>query len=104
MVIEEKDFRMTQINQSSPFWDLEVLKTIKPKGGETRQEFTNVGYGMTLGHCLKSIMNFRIANKHTEEVLSMKEYLKEYIAGLKEIKNYIDEALLENQKIEDRAE
>ena len=63
MVIEEKDFRMTQISQSSPFWDLELLKTIKPKGGEPRQEFTNVGYGMTLGHCLKSIMSFETVSK-----------------------------------------
>lgn len=104
MVIEEKDFRMTQISQSSPFWDLELLKTIKPKGGEPRQEFTNVGYGMTLGHCLKSIMSFRIASRHTEEAISMKQYLKEFIAGLTEIKSYIDEAILENQKVEDRAE
>lgn len=92
---------MTQISQSSSFWDLELLKTIKPKGGVTRQEFTNAGYGMTLGHCLKSIANFRIACRHIEDVLSMKEYLKELIAELKEIKNYIDEAILENQKIEE---
>ena len=104
MVIEEKDFRMTQISQSSPFWDLEVLKTIKPKGGVARQEFTNVGYGMTLGHCLKSIVNFRLSNKHPEDVVSMKQYLKEYIAEIKEIKSYIDEAILEDQKIEDGAE
>lgn len=104
MVIEDKDFRMTQINQSSPFWDLEVLKTIKPKGGVARQELTNVGYGMTLGHCLKSIVNFRLSNKHLEDVVSMKQYLKEYIAEIKSIKSYIDEALLEDQKVEDGAE
>jgi hypothetical protein len=103
MVIEEKDFRMTQISQSSSFWDLELLKTIRPKGGEPRQEFVNVGYGMTLGHCLKSIMNFRIANKHKDAV-TLKQYLREFIAGLKELKSYIDEALLEDQKIEDGAE
>ena len=104
MVIEEKDFRMTQISQSSPFWDLEVLKTIKPKGGVARQELTNVGYGMTLGRCLKSIVNYRLACKHTEDVVSMKQYLKEYIAELKSIKSYIDEAILEDQKIEEGAE
>ena len=103
MVIEEKDFRMTQISQSSPFWDLELLKTIKPKGGVARQEFVNVGYGMTLGHCLRSIMSFRIANKH-EEAVTMKQYLKEFIAGLKELKSYIDEALLEDKKAEDRSD
>lgn len=103
MVIEEKDFRMTQISQSSPFWDLELLKTIKPKGGVARQEFVNVGYGMTLGHCLRSIMSFRIANKH-EEAVTMKQYLKEFIAGLKELRSYIDEALLEDKKAEDRSD
>ena len=103
MVIEEKDFRMTQISPSSPFWDLELLKTIKPKGGEARQEFTNVGYGMTLGHCLKSIVNFRIASRHSESV-QLIQYLKELIAELKVVKGYIDEAILEDQKIKDRAE
>ena len=103
MVIEEKDFRMTQISPSSPFWDLDLLKTIKPKGGEARQEFTNVGYGMTLGHCLKSIVNFRIANRHPESV-QLIQYLKELIAELKVVKGYIDEAILEDQKIKDRAE
>lgn len=100
MTIEEKDFRMTQISQSSSFWDLELLKTIKPKGGVARQEFVNAGYGMTLGHCLKSIVNFRIASRHIDEALSMKEYLKEFLAELKVIKNYIDEAILEDQKTE----
>ena len=100
MTIEEKDFRMTQISQSSSFWDLELLKTIKPKGGVARQEFVNAGYGMTLGHCLKSIVNFRIASRHIDEALSLKEYLKEFLAELKEIKNYIDEAILEDQKTE----
>lgn len=104
MVIEEKDFRMTQISQSSCFWDLELLKTIKPRGGEARQEFVNAGYGMTLGRCLKSIVNYRIACKHTEEALSMKAYLKEFIANLKELKGYIDEAIMEDQKIEDGVE
>lgn len=92
---------MTQISQSSCFWDLELLKTIKPKGGVARQEFVNAGYGMTLGRCLKSIVNFRIACKHTEDAVSMKQYLKEYIAELKSIKSYIDEAILEDQKTED---
>ena len=93
MVIEEKDFRMTQISQSSPFWDLELLKTIKPKGGEPRQEFVNVGYGMTVPHCLRAIVNYRIACKHTEDAISMKQYLNELLPELRELKRYIDESL-----------
>lgn len=103
MTIEEKDFRLTQVSQSSPFWDLELLKTIKPKGGEPRQEFVNAGYGMTLSRGLKAIVSYRIACRHTEDVVSMKQYLKEYIAELKEVRSYIDGALGE-EEVEERAE
>ena len=78
MVIEESDFRLTQISDSSCFWDLELLYTIRPKGKESRQEFKTCGYGLTLSSAIKHIANFRIAQKHPEESLTMKQYLKEY--------------------------
>ena len=39
MIIEEKDFKLIPISESSNFFDLELLYTIKPKGKEERQEF-----------------------------------------------------------------
>ena len=39
MVIEESDFRLESLSDMSHFWDLELLYTIKPKGGEPREEF-----------------------------------------------------------------
>lgn len=93
MVIEEKDFRMTQISPSSSFWDLELLKTIRPKGGEPRQEMSNAGYGLTLPGCLRAIANYRVASRHTEDVVTMKQYLSELLPELRKVKKYIDESL-----------
>lgn len=78
MVIEEPDFRLTQISESSCFWDLELLYTIRPKGKEARQEFKICGYGLTITSAMKHIANFRISQKHLEGSLTMKQYLKEY--------------------------
>ena len=48
MIIEEKDFRLTPVNDSSPMFDLELLHIVKPKGGEPREEFKVAGYGLAL--------------------------------------------------------
>lgn len=77
MIIEEQDFKLTSIkNDGSPFWDLELLFTITPKKGESRKEFKNAGYGLTLENAIKRIINFRIENRHS--VLDLKQYLDEY--------------------------
>ena len=78
MQIEEQDFKLSQVSDSSPFWDLELLYVVKPRGGEPRQEFKQSGYGLTLESAMKRIVNYRISSKHKEESLSMKDYLKEY--------------------------
>lgn len=89
MIIEEPDFRLTQISEGSCFWDLELLYTIKPKGKESRQEFKVCGYGLTMNSAIKRIANFRISQKHTEDSLTMKQYLKEYNEIIKELSNII---------------
>ena len=77
MIIEEQDFKLTSIkNDGSLFWDLELLFTITPKKGESRKEFKNAGYGLTLENAIKRIINFRIENRHS--VLDLKQYLDEY--------------------------
>lgn len=84
IVIEESDFKLTQINDSSPFWDLELIHTIRPRGKEARKEFKIVGYGMRMELCIKNIINYRISKKHPETI-DMKTYLTEYKKLLKEI-------------------
>jgi hypothetical protein len=78
MIIEESDYRLEQISNSAIFWDLYLLKTIKPKGCASREEFKLEGYGYTLDHAILVIAAYRMHNKHPEEALTMSEYLKEY--------------------------
>lgn len=84
IVIEESDFKLTQVADSSNFWDLELLYTVKPKGKESREEFKVAGYGMTMETCIKRIINHRIAKKHPEAI-DMKTYFAEYKQALKEV-------------------
>ena len=75
MTIEQEDFRLTNDGVSS-HWDLELLKTIRPKGGPERQEFQIVGYGYPLDHALRVIINYRLSKK--KDVYTLKEYLQDY--------------------------
>lgn len=76
MIIEEEDFRLESCGESNHLFDLEMIKTIKPKGGEPRQEMKLIGYGIPLLRCIKHIINDRIERK--QSVLTLKEYLRLY--------------------------
>lgn len=86
MIIEEKDFRLTPVNDSSPMFDLELLHIVKPKCGEPREEFKVAGYGLPLEAVIKRIISFRIQSKRGDETISLKEYLEDYKQIQKEIK------------------
>lgn len=90
MVIEESDFRLTSVNEYSTKWDLELLYIVRPKGKEARTEFKVVAYGLPLESALKRIINFRISNKH-QDVLSLKDYLKEYKNQLNQLNHLLYE-------------
>ena len=75
MTIEQEDFRLTNDGLSSN-WDLEVLKTIRPKGGPERQEFQIIGYGYSLDNAIRTIINYRLSKK--KDVYTLKEYLQDY--------------------------
>lgn len=75
MTIEQEDFRLTNDGLSN-HWDLEVLKTIRPKGGPERQEFQIIGYGYSLDSALRVIINYRLSKK--KDVYTLKEYLQDY--------------------------
>lgn len=87
MVIEEKDFKMT--NSEGGLWDLELLHTVRPKGKPSREEFQIEGYGMTILNCLKKIINYRLSKK--QDVYTLKEYLRDYKKELDEIKELFKE-------------
>ena len=63
MIIEEKDFKLSQIDSFDRF-DLELLHIINAKNSEKRrEEFKIEGYSMSLETCLQRIINYRLSNK-----------------------------------------
>ena len=84
MIIEEKDFRLTPISESSPMFDLELLLTVRPKGKEARQEFKNVAYGISLESALKKVIQYRVSCKH--DTIDLATYLNEFRNELDSLK------------------
>lgn len=76
MIIEESDFKLVQVGETSYLWDLYLLKTINPRDGIPREELTLDGYGLPLDAAIRRIASFRIAKKHS--TLNMAEYLDKY--------------------------
>lgn len=74
MVIEEADFRIT--SSGGPFWDLELLHTVRPKDKPERQEFKDSGYGLPLSACMDRIVNHRLSLG--KEVFTLIEYVQDY--------------------------
>ena len=85
MTIEEKDFRLIHIKDTSNLFDLELLKTVNKGKSTERQEFKNVAYGVTIEYAIKYIANTRIAANNSDTI-DLKTDLKEYRKILDEIK------------------
>ncbi len=87
MIIEEKDFRLIPISESSPVFDLELLYTIRPKGKEVRQEFKNAGYGLRLETAIKKIAHYRVSSKHEDEAIKLLDYFTKFKEELNSLKD-----------------
>ncbi len=87
MIIEESDFRITQVNPHSNTWDLELLMQIKPKGKEPRWEFKVVAYSLRLKEAMRSVIRYKINKKYVDnQTISLGEYLNEYKLAAEEVK------------------
>lgn len=86
MVIEEKDFRLIPLSESSLRFDLELLYTINPKGRDSRQEFKNAAYGISLDYAIKKIAHYRVSQNHKEEAITLLTYFKEFKEELDSLK------------------
>lgn len=87
MIIEEKDFKLTRSSESNDKFDLDLLYTVKPRGGTPRDEFKNVGYAMSLDKCISAIILYRIDKK--QNTFNLKSFLKAYKDECEEIKKLI---------------
>lgn len=76
MILEESDFRLEQVSDTSDRFDLELLHTVNKGKANEKQEFKNVAYGISLANAIKRVILYRMNQKH--ETLSLKEFLKEY--------------------------
>ena len=85
MIIEEKDFRLIPIKETSNLFDLELLKTVNKGKSTERQELKNVAYGVTIESAMKYIANTRIASNNLGTI-DLKTYLEEYRKIIDEIK------------------
>lgn len=76
MIIEEKDFILTQQGDYDRF-DLELMYVVNAKDPlKRREEFKEAGYSMTLETAVHKIINYRVSKK--EETLTLQKYLEMY--------------------------
>ena len=86
MVIEEKDFKLTPVSDSSINFDLELLYKVQPREKEARMEFKNVAYGINLDHAIHRIAQYRVSQKHKDEAITLLTYFKEFKEELDSLK------------------
>ena len=91
MIIEGEDFKMELVDNSLTCFDLELLHVVNAKDpAKRREEFQNVGYGMTRETCIQKIIHYRLKNR--KEVYTFKEYLDAFKAERQKIFSELNES------------
>lgn len=90
MIIEEKDFRLVPVSETSELFDLEVLYTVNKGKSNERTEFRNVGYGLPLESAIKKVATYRLNNKLGDDPIGLRVYLEAYKDIINEIKKLCD--------------
>lgn len=86
MIIEEVDFKLEPCNESMTFFDLELPYVVNKGKTNERTEFRNVAYGISLESAIRRIAMYRLNNKHEDESISLKVFLKEFKEEINKIK------------------
>ena len=75
MIILGNFYRIEPINDTSPLWDLYLLRKVNSKTNP-REEFQLEGYGMPLDSAIGRIIRYAINSKYgKDEITTLKEYL-----------------------------
>lgn len=75
MIIQGNFYRIEPINDTSPLWDLYLLRKVNSKTNP-REEFRLEGYGMPLDSAIGRIIRYAINSKYgKDEITTLKEYL-----------------------------
>jgi hypothetical protein len=79
MIIEESDFRLETVDDTTPLFDLELLHTVNKGKSNERSEFKVVAYGITLDNALKRVIYYRLNNENKDKAITLAQFLKRYI-------------------------
>lgn len=90
MIIEEKDYRLESISDSSPLFDLELLRVVNKGKDNERHELKNAAYGIPLDSAIKKIAHYRTCNKFPEGKATMLEYLDTFNSIIQDIKSFVE--------------
>lgn len=85
MIIQGNFYRIEPINDTSPLWDLYLLRKVNSKTNP-REEFQLEGYGMPLDSAIGRIIRYAINSKYgKDEITTLKEYLNVFKQTQEEI-------------------
>ena len=77
--IEEGGFRIEQSTPDSiEFWDLSQLVKVNHKDGTESTEWKIRAYGISLAHCIDTIIGIRVRMKHVDSIKTLKDFLEAY--------------------------
>lgn len=85
MIIQGNFYRIEPVNDTSPLWDLYLLRKVNSKTNP-REEFQLEGYGMPLDSAISRIIRYAINSKYGKDEITT---LKEYLNVFKQIKEEI---------------
>ena len=85
MIIQGNFYRIEPINDTSPLWDLYLLRKVNSKTNP-REEFQLEGCGMPLDSAIGRIIRYAINSKYGKDEITT---LKEYLNVFKQIKEEI---------------
>ena len=85
MIIQGNFYRIEPIHDTSPLWDLYLLRKVNSKTNP-REEFQLEGYGMPLDSAIGRIIRYAINSKYGKDEITT---LKEYLNVFKQIKEEI---------------
>lgn len=85
MIIQGNFYRIEPINDTSPLWDLYLLRKVNSKTNP-REEFQLEGYGMPLDSAIGRIIRYAINSKYGKDGITT---LKEYLNVFKQIQEEI---------------
>lgn len=75
MIIQGNFYRIEPISDTSPLWDLYLLRKVNSKTNP-REEFQLEGYGIPLDSAIGRIIRYAINSKYgKDEITTLKEYL-----------------------------